>query len=97
MKAVAVLSSIVAFIAGGYLLSTQAVADNSFLEVIAHGMGIYFLAKGLWLGPSLWTQHESRRHLEQLARGAGVLESKEQQRERERRAALDLARPRNET
>lgn len=36
--------------AGLCLLSTQAVADDSFLEVLAHGMGIYFIGKGMSSG-----------------------------------------------
>ena len=66
MKALAILSSLVAAAAGLYLLSTTAAAENSLLEVIMHGMGIYFLAKALYLGPSLIRQDDAARHLAKL-------------------------------
>jgi len=42
--------------AGLYLLSTHAAGSNSYLEAIAHGMGVYFIARGLFMGPSLFQQ-----------------------------------------
>jgi hypothetical protein len=42
--------------AGVYLLSTQAVAENSFLEVLAHGIGIYFIGKGVFIWSTLARQ-----------------------------------------
>lgn len=91
MKALAWLASIGSIAAGLYLLSTQAVAEDSLIEVIAHGMGIYFVAKGLYLGPSLWMQAESRRHLEYLAAEAGQKpETPTSRREIEAQALEDL-------
>ncbi len=43
------LAGLISIGAGLYLLSTQAVADNSLFEVIAHGIGGYFVAKGLFM------------------------------------------------
>jgi hypothetical protein len=44
------LAALGAIGAGIYLLSSQTEANNSYLEVIAHGMGAYFVAKGIWMG-----------------------------------------------
>ena len=44
--------------AGLYLLGSQAVAPNSYLELIAHGMGLYFIGKGLFVWVSLAQQHD---------------------------------------
>jgi hypothetical protein len=44
--------------AGIYLLSTSSPASDSGLIVIAHGMGAYFVSKGLWMGRSLYMQSE---------------------------------------
>jgi hypothetical protein len=74
MKSLAWLSSLVSIAAGVYLLQTQAVANDSFLEIIAHGMGLYFIAKGLYLGPSLWQQAQQTEilsYLESHAAAAG--------------------------
>lgn len=43
--------------AGGYLLLTQSPAGaGSWFSVIAHGMGAYFLAKGVYMGRALHLQ-----------------------------------------
>jgi len=52
--------------AGAYLLQTQAVGESSWFEAIAHGMGIYFIAKGLFVGPALWQSYKQTALLEQL-------------------------------
>lgn len=45
---VACLASFGSCGAGGYLLSIRAQAPDSILESIAHGVGVYFIAKGLF-------------------------------------------------
>jgi len=42
------------FLAGVYLLSIQSAGENSMFEAIAHGIGIYFIAKSFFLGPVLF-------------------------------------------
>jgi hypothetical protein len=49
-----VISSLVCLIAGIYLLDIKAVGENSIIEALAHGIGIYFIAKAFFLGPVLW-------------------------------------------
>jgi hypothetical protein len=66
-KLTAAASSLICVVAGLYLLSAQAVASNSFLELLAHGIGIYFIGKGLFVGPSLWKQAEQTELLAAIA------------------------------
>lgn len=60
------LSMVVSIGAGLYLIGSQTAAPNSYLEVIAHGMGVYFIAKGLFMGPSLFQQAGYAELLESL-------------------------------
>jgi hypothetical protein len=62
---VKILGALICIGAGLYLLSAQTVADDSFLEVIAHGMGVYFIGKGLFIWALLDRQDE---HLVALRR-----------------------------
>jgi hypothetical protein len=39
----------ISIVAGVYLLQTQAADENSLIEVIMHGMGGYFIARGVWM------------------------------------------------
>lgn len=50
------LSSALCVGAGAYLLQTQAVGESSWFEAIAHGMGIYFIGKGVFIWGSLGLQ-----------------------------------------
>jgi hypothetical protein len=62
-KLCAVAASTIAVIAGFYILQAEAdLLEGSF----GVALGLYFVAKGLYLGPSLWAQDETRRHLERL-------------------------------
>ena len=47
------IASICSFVAGVYLLSTQAAQEDSLIEVLMHGVGIYFIGKAFYLGPAL--------------------------------------------
>lgn len=40
--------------AGVYLLQTNSVGESSWFEVIGHGMGVYFIGKGLFIARSLY-------------------------------------------
>ena len=43
------IGAAVCVIAGLYLLNSTTVDGNSYLQVISHGMGIYFIGKGLFV------------------------------------------------
>ena len=65
-----IASGLVCIGAGIYLLQTSAVgAEGNWLETIAHGMGIYFIGKGIFVWLSLNTQVEMARSLRSLAAG----------------------------
>jgi len=59
--------------AGVYLLTRHSISTagldggQSWFEVIAHGMGIYFIAKGLWMARSLTLAADQRDRLAQIA------------------------------
>jgi hypothetical protein len=38
--------------AGIYLVASQTADPNSYLQTIAHGIGVYFIAKGIYIGRS---------------------------------------------
>lgn len=69
----AALSSTLAIIAGFYLLQAEGIGQAGDLlgdlddGSIGIALGLYFVAKGLQLGPSLWAQDETRRYLAILA------------------------------
>jgi hypothetical protein len=43
---------------GGETTSIAGESGTSWFEIIAHGMGIYFVAKGLWMARSLHLQKQ---------------------------------------
>lgn len=53
--------------AGVYLVTSKTAASDSYLQVIAHGIGIYMIGKGLFIARSLHLQAESLWRLEELA------------------------------
>jgi hypothetical protein len=52
----AIVAAALSIVAGIYLLTSQTVARDSYLEVIAHGIGIYFIGKGIYMGFALYRQ-----------------------------------------
>ncbi|HZO97128.1 MAG TPA: hypothetical protein VFB42_07140 [Gaiellaceae bacterium] len=44
------LAALGAIGAGVYLLASQTADPNSYLQTIAHGLGVYFVAKGVYMG-----------------------------------------------
>lgn len=66
MRVFPFLASFGCIAAGVYLLQTQGAGESSWFEVIAHGMGVYFIAKGLFIGPALWQSYKQTALLEQL-------------------------------
>jgi hypothetical protein len=43
------IAGLVAVGAGIYLLSRQSASGDTWLEVLAHGIGVYFIAQGLFM------------------------------------------------
>ena len=64
-KLASVVAALLAIGAGIYMLSYSTQA-NSIFNVITHGIGIYFLGKGLYMGVSLWRQGEATDRLGML-------------------------------
>jgi len=62
----AIASALISIGAGLYLLGTQTVGANSILEVLAHGIGAYFVARGIFMGSSLTAQAEAAEALREL-------------------------------
>lgn len=52
--------------AGLWLLTTQPADSNSLFGPWMHGIGLYFIAKGLYVGPSLIAQADASRALKWL-------------------------------
>jgi hypothetical protein len=65
------IAGLVCIAAGVYLLQTQAQDENSLIEVIMHGMGIYFIGKGIFVWLSLNAQTEMARSLRAIERRPG--------------------------
>lgn len=54
-------SGAICILAGLYLLTSQTELENSYLEVLAHGLGLYFIGKGIYVGAALLAMpHETR-------------------------------------
>lgn len=64
MKIIGLLAGAVCVGAGVYLLSQNSVADpteggTSWFEIIAHGIGIYFIGKGIFVAALLWARDDA--------------------------------------
>lgn len=66
MKAFALLSMLGSIAAGLWLLTTQPADSQSLFGPLMHAMGLYFIARGLWMGPSLVAQADAARALRWL-------------------------------
>lgn len=57
----AILSGSICIITGFYLLTVQPAADTgNVMFTICHGMGAYFIGKGLYVGTALWNYADLR-------------------------------------
>jgi hypothetical protein len=70
-KAAGIVSALVSVGAGLYLLSANSpsvagVGGSSWFEVLAHGIGIYFIARGIYMAPALWMQEEQNENTRKL-------------------------------
>ncbi len=60
VKILAIVGTCLCVFAGQYLLALEAAAENSMIEYVAHGIGWYFLAKAVLVGPGLWALGDIR-------------------------------------
>jgi hypothetical protein len=67
-----ILATLVCLGAGGYLLLSQTQAGNSYLEVLGHGIGAYFVGKGLFIARSTHLEAEAATLLSRLAEFAAL-------------------------
>lgn len=69
-RAVDVVAALLAIGAGIYLLQSQSVGNlaegESWFEVLAHGIGVYFIARGLWMLSHAGRQHDVIDRLDRL-------------------------------
>lgn len=70
-KTLGLLAGLVCIAAGVYLLSAQSprvvgLGGTSWFEVLAHGIGVYFIGKGVFVWLSVWGQAEQSDHLAKL-------------------------------
>lgn len=63
MKAVGLLAGAICVGAGVWLLTQQSVEDptvgTSWFEIIAHGIGVYFIGKGIFVAALLWARDDA--------------------------------------
>lgn len=72
MRLVAIVSAAACIIGGVWMLLTQPADSNSIFGPLLHGIGLYCIGKGLWIGPSLINQWRTREATEWLARQQGM-------------------------
>lgn len=65
-KALDYAAALIAIGAGLYLIQTQAVGSNSLIEAFMHGVGAYFVGKGIYMGRNAYLQAQQESRLEQL-------------------------------
>lgn len=56
-------AALLAIFAGIGLATSRTVGQDSYLQVIANGIGLYFIAKGWFMARSLWLQSSIRGRL----------------------------------
>jgi hypothetical protein len=68
-KTFELIGALLSVLAGGYLLTKNGApveGGQSWFEALAHGIGLYFLARGAWMVGQLGTQQSSSKALERL-------------------------------
>jgi hypothetical protein len=66
-KLVSIVSMLIAIGAGLYMLTLESAAEGTTIfEAMAHGIGAYFVGKGLFMGASLWQQESGTNRLGML-------------------------------
>lgn len=65
-----IASTLLCIGAGIYLLQTNSVGESSWFEVIGHGMGVYFIGKGLFIARSLYFAETAAKATERLVEWA---------------------------
>ena len=89
-----IVAALLAIGAGAYLLQYNSASTGdgtSWFEIIGHGMGVYFIAKGLFMMRSAWFSSRSVDHLKHLAEWARYDHHDEEQ--KVVAAAPELSRP----
>lgn len=72
MRLAALLSSAACIIGGLWMLFTEPANSNSIFGPLLHGVGLYCIGKGIYVGPSLLHQWRTREATEWLARQQGM-------------------------
>ena len=71
-RLVGLAAAAVCVYAGIYLLQYNAVSDpttgTSWFQIIGHGMGIYFIGKGLFVAQASWANADQAKHLAALVK-----------------------------
>ena len=85
-----IAAALLAIGAGLYLLQYNAIDNGtdgtSWFQIIGHGMGIYFVGKGLFMMRSAWFSAQSVNHLRYMAEWARYDHHEEEQRALRREA-----------
>lgn len=68
MKILAILSSLACIAGGLWMLLTEPAESNSIFGPLLHGIGLYCIGKGIFVGPSLMNQWRTSEATEWLAR-----------------------------
>jgi hypothetical protein len=81
-KGSGIVAALICIGAGLYLLSAESppvagIGGTSWFEVLAHGIGIYFIGKGIYIGTSSWTQAEANERLDKLIELEALRHSRE--------------------
>jgi len=72
-RLIGLASAVICVFAGIYLLqynevSTSIGGGTSWFQIIGHGMGIYFIGKGLFVARSTWLAEDQAKHLAALVK-----------------------------
>jgi hypothetical protein len=66
-KLASIVSALVAIGAGLYMLTLQTTGEGTTIfEAMAHGIGAYFIGKGIFMGATLWRQDDGTNRLGML-------------------------------
>jgi hypothetical protein len=80
-RGVGVIASLICWGAGAYLLLGHTVLANSSITWVAHGIGIYFIAKGFFIAVVTHLENDMRDSLDEVSRALTYLAERESARE----------------
>jgi glycopeptide antibiotics resistance protein len=58
--------------AGLYLLASETEAGNSVFDIFLNGIGVYFIAKGIFMARALWEHSAQNQRLDRLIELAAI-------------------------